>query len=89
MKHFLYGKLKGALLFIMLGFPLSVLAEGSSLHKSTHSVGSIIKAYYSVISGPEGFRYNPGTDQVLHAPNAIVTRFNETGEYQRRTLLEE
>jgi hypothetical protein len=89
MKYLFYGKLNAALLFIMLGLPLVVLGADSSRHKSAQSVDSIINAYYSVISGPKGFKYNPETDQFLHAPNAIITRFNETGEFQRHTLSEE
>lgn len=89
MKHLLYGKLSAAFLFMIIGLPLTVLAADSSLQKKTQSLDSIINAYYSVVSGPKGFKYNPDTDQFLHAPNAIITRFNETGEFQRHTLSEE
>jgi hypothetical protein len=89
MRYLIYKKLKFTLLFITLGFPLIWLAEGASLQKSVQSIDSIINAYYSVISGSKGFKYDPDSDQFLHAPNAIITRFNETGEFQRHTLSEE
>lgn len=89
MKHLLSWKLKSAFLLMIIGLPLTVLAADSSLQKKTQSLDSIINAYYSVISGPKGFKYNPDTDQFLHAPNAIITRFNEAGEFQRHTLSEE
>tara|TARA_R110002124_G_scaffold259284_2_gene425166 strand:+ start:116 stop:667 length:552 start_codon:yes stop_codon:yes gene_type:complete len=89
MRYLIYKKLKFTLLFIPLGFPLISLAEGASLQKSVQSIDSIINAYYSVISGSKGFKYNPDSDQFLHAPNAIITRFNETGEFQRHMLSEE
>jgi hypothetical protein len=89
MKYLLHKKLKFALLLITLSFPLTALADGASLQGKVQSLDSIINAYYSVVSGPKGFKYNPDTDQFLHAPNAIITRFNETGEFQRHTLSEE
>ncbi|MFK7831454.1 MAG: hypothetical protein AB8B57_16895 [Congregibacter sp.] len=89
MKNKSYRKLNAFLLFMMLGYPLPIFAADTSLKESAQSLDSIINAYYSVISGPKGFSYNSDTDQFLHAPNAIITRFNETGEFQRHTLLEE
>lgn len=89
MKHLLYRELSAVFLFMTLGLSHAVFAADSSLHKKVQSLDSIISAYYSVISGPKGFKYNPETDKFLHAPNAIITRFNETGEFQRHTLSEE
>jgi len=89
LKYLLHKKLKFALICITLGLPLMALADDASQQRSVQSLESIINAYYSVISGPKGFKYNPETDDFLHAPNAIITRFNETGEFQRHTLSEE
>jgi len=53
------------------------------------SINNIINAYYDVISGPSGFKYDADRDRNLHADSAIITRFNENGEFQRHDLFEE
>ena len=89
MKNLQYNRVKVVLLFLMLNFSLVAYSDDATLQKDVQSLDSIVNAYYSVVSGPEGFEFDPTTDTFLHAPNAIITRFNETGEFQRHGLTEE
>ena len=36
-----------------------------------------------------GFIFDFETDRLIHAPNAIITRFNENNDFQRHTITEE
>ena len=89
MKNLQYNMVKVVLLFLMLNFSLVAYSDDATLQKDVQSLDSIVNAYYSVVSGPEGFEFDPTTDTFLHAPNAIITRFSETGEFQRHGLSEE
>jgi hypothetical protein len=82
---------KYSILIFFLALSGSVIADPttSSFEKDVRTLDGIIAAYYRIVSGPEGFKYNPTIDTFLHAPNAIITRLNETGEFQRHTLLDE
>jgi len=37
------------------------------------SIDAIVNAYYEVVSGPRGHRYDADRDRRLHAPGAIIT----------------
>ena len=82
---------KYSIVILLLILSGSVVADStkSSFEKDVRTLDGIIGAYYKIVSGPEGFKYNPTIDTFLHAPNPIITRFTETGEFERHTLLEE
>lgn len=89
MKYILSKTMRFAILLIAVSFSLTANSSDSSFSKDAQSIDSIINAYYRVVSGPKGFKYNPAIDNFLHAQDAIITRFNEAGEFQRHTLLDE
>ncbi len=53
------------------------------------SIDAIINAYYDVISGPKGHRYDAARDLSLHAPQAIITRISGDGDLQRHDFATE
>ncbi|MEM7504064.1 MAG: hypothetical protein AAF417_18630 [Pseudomonadota bacterium] len=59
------------------------------LRSDVESIDAIVAAYYDVISGPAGFRYDADRDRSLHAPNAIITRVSAEGSLQRHNLAAE
>ena len=89
MKNILRQKLRFTVLIITIGFSISAYSNESSLSKNVQSLGSIVTSYYNVVSGPEGFKYDPEADNFFHAPNAIITRFNENNDFQRHNLSKE
>ena len=89
MQSFARYRVISAFLFICLGYSATTLSSENYSDNDVLSLDGIINAYYEVISGPKGFKYDTKKDQFIHAPNAIITRFNEMGEFQRHTLLDE
>ena len=82
---------KFSILILSLVFSVSVMADTtkSKFERDALTIDGIISAYYSLVSGPKGFKYNPTMDTFLNAPNAIITRFKANGDFQRHTLLVE
>ena len=89
MKNILRQKLRFTVLIITIGFSISAYSNESSLSENVQSLESIVTNYYNVVSGPEGFKYDPKADNFFHAPNAIITRFNENNDFQRHNLSKE
>ncbi len=89
MRSFICYRIIPAILFIYLGYSTSTLSSENYSDSDVLSLDGIINAYYKVVSGPKGFKYDTKKDQFIHAANAIITRFNEVGEFQRHTLLDE
>ncbi|MFT4714218.1 MAG: hypothetical protein ACI8W1_002719 [Candidatus Azotimanducaceae bacterium] len=50
------------------------------------SIDAIINAYYDVVSGSVGHKYDDKRDQNLHAENAIITKFDDKNNFQRHDL---
>ncbi len=72
--------------FALLMAPLQALAQQAG---DVASIDAIIDAYYEVVSGPAGHRYDADRDRALHAPDAIITRITPEGELQRHDLATE
>ncbi|MFT6753736.1 MAG: hypothetical protein ACI9VI_001063 [Candidatus Azotimanducaceae bacterium] len=89
MKYSLTEKCSIVILFLVVSGSVIAGSTQSSFEKDARTLDGIIGAYYRLVSGPEGFKYNAKIDRFLHAPNAIITRFTETGEFQRHALLAE
>ena len=89
MKSFTCYKQVATFLFLFMGYPASLFSSQNYPDTDVSTINGIIDAYYEVISGPKGFKYDAEKDQFLHAPNAIITKFSEVGEFQRHTLLDE
>ena len=56
------------------------------LEEDISSIDGIMSAFYAVVSGPVGFRYQAERDLSLHASKAIITRFQDNGEFERNTV---
>ena len=89
MNSFTCYKLVATFFFLFMGYPASLFSSQNYPDTDVSTINGIIDAYYEVISGPKGFKYDAEKDQFLHAPNAIITKFSEVGEFQRHTLLDE
>ena len=89
MKSFTYYSLVSTFLFVLMGYSASTFSSQNYPDSDVSTIEEIIDAYYEVISGPQGFKYDAEKDGFLHAPNAIITRFSEAGEFQRHTLSDE
>lgn len=89
MKNFFSERLSFALLIITISFSLTVHSSDPLLKREVQSLDSIITTYYRAVSGSKGFKYNPDIDIFLHAPRAMITRFNETDDFQRHDLSKE
>ena len=72
-----------------MGYSASTFSSQNYPDSDVSTIEEIIDAYYEVISGPQGFKYDAEKDRFLHAPNAIITRFSDSGEFQRHTLSDE
>jgi len=77
------------LLATLLAIPSFGFSNDEEVNEDVSTIDGIINAYYEVVSGPKGFVYDLETDRLIHAPNAIITRFNENNDFQRHTLTEE
>ena len=89
MKAFTCYKLVATFFFLFMGYPASLFSSQNYPDTDVSTINGIIDAYYEVISGPQGFKYDAEKDQFLHAPKAMITKFSEVGEFQRHTLLDE
>ena len=89
MKSFTCYKLVTTFLFLFLSYPASTFYSQNYAGTDVLTIEGIIDAYYEVISGPKGFKYDAEKDKFLHAPGAIITKFSETGEFQRHSLMDE
>ena len=68
---------------------LSINSFADDTNEDVSTIDGIMNAYYEVVSGPKGFIFDFETDRLIHAPNAIITRFNENNDFQRHTLAQE
>ncbi|MDG2377109.1 MAG: hypothetical protein P8M18_12255 [Woeseiaceae bacterium] len=75
----------GVILFALLLLTTPSIADDANVQ----SIDAIIDAYYDVISGPKGHRYDAARDLYLHAPQAIITRTSEDGDLQRHDFATE
>ena len=72
-----------------IAFSSFVNASEATLNKNVQSLEAIVASYYNVVSGPKGFKYDAKADNFLHAPEAMITRFNENNDFQRHDLPKE
>jgi hypothetical protein len=72
-----------------IAFSSFVNASEAALNKNVQSLEAIVTSYYNVVSGPKGFKYDAKADNFLHAPEAMITRFNENNDFQRHDLPKE
>ncbi|QFU75750.1 hypothetical protein EY643_08820 [Halioglobus maricola] len=89
MKHFIRQRFCIVPTLLMLAASVAAESVEPSFQDNAKTLDGVISAYYEVVSGPKGFEYNPERDSFLHARNAMITRFNEKGDFQRHTLLDE
>jgi len=89
MQSFVCYRVIFSFLFVCLSYSASTFSSENFSDSDVLSLDGIINAYYKVVSGPKGFKYDTKKDQLIHADNAIITRFNEVGEFQRHTLSDE
>jgi len=71
-----------ALLGVLVSFPAVVCAQsGAARPDDVNTLDGIIKAYYEVVSGPEGVERDTERDHSLHHPDAraIITGVDEAG----------
>ena len=69
---------------------LSALSVSSAaeypLEEDVSTIDGIMNAFYAVVSGPVGFRYQAERDISLYGSKAIITRFKDNGELERNTV---
>ena len=61
-------------------------AEDYPLEEDVSSIDGLMNAFYAVVSGPVGFRYQAARDLSLYAPNAIITRVKDDGTLERHGI---
>ena len=89
MKSFTHYRLVSTFLFVFMSYSASTFSSQNYPNSDVSTIEGIIDEYYEVISGPKGFKYDAEKDGFHHAPNAIITRFGDSGEFQRHTLSDE
>ncbi len=65
---------------------ISLLVTITTYADDTSSIGSIVNAYYEVVSGPEGFIYDADRDASIYADGALITKVFPDGRFQRHDL---
>lgn len=83
-----YRTMAALLWAVILALSPSAAAVGQDHVPEAASIDAILDAFYDVVSGPAGFVYDAETDRALHALSAVITIFDQNGEFSRETLAE-
>jgi len=73
----------------ILSVSAETIASDYPVRGDVSSIDGIMNAYYGVVSGPAGFKYDHARDQSLYGPKAIITRFRDNGRFERNTVADE
>lgn len=79
----------GVFFIAILSVSVETSASDYPMKEDVSSIDGIMNAYYGVVSGPAGFKYDHERDQSLYGPNAIITRFRDNGRFERNTVAKE